>query len=101
MLVQKRQMWRSRRRTPVSLLPPCADGSRAHRFAVKDAAPLPDGRVVGVVRTCQRKDCDYKDVVQKWYQFESAQFTTKSDPTPVYEFMTPGKLVASWKPRPV
>ncbi len=90
-------MWRSRKRTPESLLPPCADGTRAHSFVVKDVDPLPDGRVVAVKRTCGR--CDYHDTVPKWYSFDGpAPFSTRSSNIQVYGYLRPGQVLASWKP---
>ena len=90
-------MWRRRKRTPESLLPPCADGTRAHRFVVKDVDPLPDGRAVEVARRCRL--CPHSDIVAKWYSFDGpAPFSTRSSNIPVYGYLRPGQVLASWKP---
>ncbi len=93
-------MWCSRRRrAPGVPLPPCADGTRAHRFAVQDAAPLPDGRVVAVKRTCGR--CEYRDTIPKFWAFDgSAPYSTQGNHQTVYGFTKAGYLLSTWKPRP-
>ncbi len=89
-------MWRSLRRTAEVLLPPCADGSQAHRFKVKDGPRLPDGRVVEVVRTCGR--CPYRDTLPKWFTPDHNSFTTEKSNVQVYGYLRPGQVLASWKP---
>lgn len=92
-------MWgSSRKRPPESLLPPCADGTRAHRFVVKDVDPLPDGRVVAVKRTCWR--CEYHDTIPKFWAFDGpAPYTTNGSSQLVYGFTRAGQVLESWKPK--
>lgn len=89
-------MWRSRKRAPEALLPPCADGTRAHRFVVKDVGPLPDGRVTQVVRACRL--CPHRDIVAKWWAFDGpAPFSTRSDSQTAYGFTRAGYMLDVWK----
>lgn len=91
-------MWRSRRRTAEVLLPPCSDGTQAHRFAVADVAPLPDGRVVEVVRKCGICGFEPPKPLPKWFTPDHNSFTTETSNVQVYGYLRPGQVLARWKP---